>query len=675
MMLEAFAVDALRVALVLAVTLALVAALRRAPAAARRIVLATALAGALVMPVASSLAPSWRLPHAPAGGALNARELTERFLGEGSVPAVRPNVAVAERSVVPTASPSLAHIPWGAVAMSVWALGASLVLARLLLGLRRSRVLVRSAEPAPAWHVAIERAARVTGIRADVRMTDLVQAPAVTGLLWPVVLVPLASESWGNERRRAVLLHELAHVRQRDCLVQVVAQLACALHWFDPLVWVAARRLRLERELSADEAVLAAGARASRYAEDLLAIASSSWSAGDAPVGALGMGERSHLAARIAAIVGPRGPRPALTRRQSASLVGGCGLVVAAAACTAPATQAPAVPTTAATPRAAALSPSDSSAVRPELQKIADEELDRVMSQFQAEEGTIVVLDPPTGEILANAGRSHGAPADVATGRAFVTGSTLKAVTLAAALDEGVVRPDDRFDCENGSTKVQGQELHDAHTGLGTLTVGELVAVSSNVGFAKIFDRLGGARLGRWLHAFRFGVAPFDGAVGGWVPARIDDHTYAGAVAAIGEAVTASPLQVAAAYAALANDGEYVVPTLAHRAEPARRERIMKPETARTVVGLLEGVVSSEMGTGKLARIDGVRVAGKTGTASWDLPGGGEATYASFVGLVPANAPRFVILVGVAQPKGDAYGGNVAAPAFAKVASRALAAR
>jgi cell division protein FtsI (penicillin-binding protein 3) len=203
-----------------------------------------------------------------------------------------------------------------------------------------------------------------------------------------------------------------------------------------------------------------------------------------------------------------------------------------------------------------------------------------------------------------------------------------------------------------------------------------MLAVSSNIGFAKVFVRLGGARLGRWLRVFHFGAAPpVEGANPGWVPDRIEDRSFAGAVAAIGEVVTASPLQVAAAYAALAHDGEYVAPTRTRRAVPAPRERLVKVETARKVVDMLEGVVYGDRATGKRARIEGARVAGKTGTASWDLPGDREGIYASFVGFVPSKAPRFVILVGVEQPKGEVAAGEVAAPVFARVASRALVAR
>ena len=278
------------------------------------------------------------------------------------------------------------------------------------------------------------------------------------------------------------------------------------------------------------------------------------------------------------------------------------------------------------------------------------------------------MLDPQTGEIRANAGRLRGAPADVATTTAYVTGSTMKAVTLAAALDEGVVTAADTFDCGHGSLSYGGQTIHDNGT-YGTLTISQMLAVSSNVGFARLFDRLGGARLERELRALHFGVAP------GSMPDRIDDHSSAGAVVAIGETVTATPLQVAAAYAAIANDGAYVAPTESVRGGAPPREQVMKRETAHTVLAMLDEVVNGELGTGKLAQVAGARVAGKTGTAAWDLPGGGEGRYASFVGIVPVASPRYVIVVGIEQPRDGAAGGKAAAPVFSRVATRALATR
>lgn len=310
------------------------------------------------------------------------------------------------------------------------------------------------------------------------------------------------------------------------------------------------------------------------------------------------------------------------------------------------------------------------------LQAIADEEVARAVDAWRAEAGVVLVLEAATGAVLANAGREGGAPADVGTKRAFITGSTLKPVTLAAAFEEGVVSPSDRFDCERGSFSYQGKIMHDPGPN-GVLTVPEMLATSTNVGFTKVFDRLGGARLGHWLRAFHFGAPlPLEGAAGGVLPAIPDGKSYEGAVLAIGEAMATSPLQLAAAYATFANDGAYVAPTLT-RGPAAAREPIIKPATARTMMGLLDEAVNGELATGKLARFPGAHVVGKTGTASWALPGGAEAIYASFVGIVPAVAPspsRLVILVGLLQPHAEnATGRTAAAPLFARVASRALA--
>jgi cell division protein FtsI (penicillin-binding protein 3) len=382
------------------------------------------------------------------------------------------------------------------------------------------------------------------------------------------------------------------------------------------------------------------------------------------------MAERSQLSRRILAIVAAAPARTGLSRRRSALLAAGAGAALLAVACAT--TGGPARPpeTSASAPSPAAAG--GTSTLDPRLQRIAEEELDRTMAEWKGEAGAVVVLEPATGEILANAGRAHGAPADVGVQRVYVTGSTLKGITLAAALDDGVVSAGDRFDCENGAFTYAGHTMHDSHAS-GTLTLPEMLAVSTNVGFTKVFDRMGGDRLGRWLRRFHFGAAPaVAGAAPGEVPARIEDRSFEGAMAAIGEAMKASPLQVAAAYATLANDGAYVAPTLSRRAGPPPREPLLKPDTARAVVAMLETAVTSEHSTGKQARLEGTRVAGKTGTASWPLPGGGEGIYASFVGIVPADHPRFVILVGVEAPREGGYGGTVAAPAFARVAARAL---
>jgi cell division protein FtsI (penicillin-binding protein 3) len=329
-------------------------------------------------------------------------------------------------------------------------------------------------------------------------------------------------------------------------------------------------------------------------------------------------------------------------------------------------------PAAASLPAAKLASPAATSTLDPAVQAIAEEELTRILAESKGAAGAILVLEPASGEILASAGRAKGKVADVATQSAYVTGSTLKALTLTAALEAGAVTETDRFDCQHGQWTYDHKVLQDAGSN-GVLSVPEMLAVSTNIGFAKIFDRLGGEKLGRWLRLFHLGVAPpVPGATAGWIPERIEDHSYAGAVTAIGESVTASPLQLAAAYAAIANGGAYVAPTLERRRGDAPREVIMKPETARTMTTMLEAAVYGEHATGKLAQIAGVKVAGKTGTAGWDRPDGSEGTYASFVGFAPSRAPRFVMVVGVEQPSQAYTGASIAAPAFARVGARVL---
>jgi beta-lactamase regulating signal transducer with metallopeptidase domain len=669
MSLERGLFDAVRVALLLGLALAAMPLLRGASAATRRLVLVLALGGALVLPVVSALAPAWRVGARPSFVGPSREPFREPLVEGDAVAAAAPRAGAT--TVMRAATPERAIDPATAL-VALWALGALVVVARLAVGMLRARALVRGANAAPSWARAVARAERATGIRADVRATDELDAPAVTGVLAPVVLVPRAGEAWSEERRVAVLLHELAHVRRRDCLAQIVGQLACALHWFNPLAWIAASRLRLERELAADDAVIAAGARPSRYAADLLEIAGLRV----APASALGMAERSQLAARVTAIVASGRARAPLSSPRAALLVAVAATLLFVVACATPEApvRPPVAPTTSAAPASAvsAAPPSSTSTIDPRIQKIADEELDRAVAEWQAAAGVVVVLEPATGAILASAGRAGGQITDVAAGRVYVTGSTLKAITLAAALDEGVVKATESFECGNGSRAYGSLTLRDAGS-YGLLTVPEMLAVSTNVGFSRIFDRLGGDRYGRWLRRFHFGEAPrVVGAVAGELPARIEDGSFEGAAVAIGEGqMTASPLQMAAAYAALANGGVYMAPTMSSR-ERARGEAIVRPETAQTVMGMLEGVVSGERATtGKLARIAGVRVAGKTGTADYSADGS-SIIYASFVGIVPADHPRFVVLVGVQAPRGRESGGKVAAPVFARIASRAL---
>jgi len=653
---DALFAGALRGALVLCAALLAMPLLRRAASSTRRLVLALGLAAALVVPVLSAALPAWHVRAPSLALPLHGRIVAER-------PVAGPAPAPATAPALSPAAPSPRRVDPLTLVTGAWALGALLLLVRLASSLARARAVVRRATPAPGWERARARARAATGVSVQVRETSELDAPAVCGVLSPVVLVPRAAEGWDEQRRHHVLLHELAHVRRRDGLAQIVADLAVALHWMDPLAWLCARRLRVERELAADDAALEHGARPSSYAEDLLAIAG----ALPAPAGVLGMGEPARLAARVRAVLARGRRRAPLGAAKTAAIVAAASTAAVAVACTAPTGAAAGSAASASAPPAADAS---GSSIDPAIQAIADAELDRTLRDWAASAGVVVVLDPSTGRVLADAGRDHGARADLARLRASLPGSTMKVVTLAAAFDAGLASPAESIDCENGAFHYAGDTIHDASPH-GVLPLPQAVAVSSNIAFAKLFDRIGGDRLERELRALHFGEAP------GSIPDRIDDHSLRGVVTAIGEGATATPLQIAAAYAAVADGGRYVAPTFSAHAT-AHPEPVMKPETARTVMAMLDQVVGSDIGTGKLARVDGARVAGKTGTAEWDLPGGGEAYYASFVGIVPEDAPRFVILVGVEQPQrrpGDDFAGGpqVAAPAFARIAARALA--
>ena len=587
-----------RISLVLGFALLAMPLLRGRSAAARRLVLSLAFAAVLVLP----LVPRWHV-DAPAYHTLVGRVVVEPLAALG----VQPSSA--------TAVTLASSVDWIAIA---WSFGALAMALRFVVGIVLARRLARRADAPVGWAAATARAEQLTRRRAVVRVSTAVDAPAVTGIIAPIVLVPRSSLEWTEERKLAVLLHELAHVAAHDLVVQLLVATACSLHWFNPLAWIAARRLRLERELAADETVLAtAGMRPSSYAADLLAVA------GTAPLGAIGVGAEP-IAKRIEAIVALRRPTR-LGTKTAAALALGSGFVALGVACT-PGTTA--TTTTASAPVIA----TDRG-----LQAIAERELAATVATWKARGGTILVLSPH-GDVLAEAGGQADLP--------YVAGSTMKSFLLATALDEGVVNESDVFDCSNGARG--GKVMSDASS-LGNATTAEMFAASSNIGFAQLFDRVGGARYDRALHGFHFATPAS--------LARAKAGDWDGSLLAIGATLSTTPRQVARGYAALADGGDGIVTA----------------RTAGRTTTLLENVVASEHGTGKSARVAGVRVAGKTGTSSWTAADGSDETYASFVGYVPAEAPRYVIFVGVESPAKDGSGGEVAAPVFARIATAALA--
>ena len=300
-----------------------------------------------------------------------------------------------------------------------------------------------------------------------------------------------------------------------------------------------------------------------------------------------------------------------------------------------------------------------SSTLDSRVQQVVREELDQAVAQWRPEAGLAVVIDPVSGNVLAIQGREGTRDEPwLARDRAYVTGSTLKPLTIAAAIDQAAIDPDGRVDCRPRS--YGADTLSDANAGAckGEFPLADEIMVSSNVGTARVFDTLGPERLAWWLRRIHVGDPP------GQLPTIADRSSVQAAAFGIGALAKATALQMVGAYAAVFNGGEYVAPTFT--VNIPRRQRVLQSQTAARIVSMLEQAVASDAGTGKLGRVSGMRVAGKTGTADIE----GEKTYASFVGTVLDREPRFVALIGLVAPREGATGASAAAPTFARMAAR-----
>ena len=291
------------------------------------------------------------------------------------------------------------------------------------------------------------------------------------------------------------------------------------------------------------------------------------------------------------------------------------------------------------------------SSIDPAISAVVAEELDHAVGEFEPKVAVALVVDVGTGAVLAAEGRAEGKrDPSLATGRVVLTGSTLKAFLWAAALDAKTTHPEATLDCAVRAYPQGKLEDSPPH---GALSVTDALAASSSVAASRLLDGLG---LPKWYDAFRrFHLADAPSSA----PEIGDPRSLEAAMFASGEVAKVTPLQMARGYVALFHDGVYVAPG-------AAPERVVSSEAAAQTVALLEGTTTRELGTGKSARIDGMRVAGKTGTA--DL--GADGTYASFIGAVLDRTPSVVILVGLEGAKGNPFGGKVAAPVFAKIAKR-----
>lgn len=331
------------------------------------------------------------------------------------------------------------------------------------------------------------------------------------------------------------------------------------------------------------------------------------------------------------------------------------------------------------------------------IQYRVEQSLQAAVERTHSKSGTVIVLDPRTGEVLALANAPTFDPNDAGDATAqsrvngaletvYEPGSTFKIVAFSAAIQEGLVKPEDHIDCQMGSITVAGRLVHDHHP-FGVLSIADALAKSSNVAAIKLGLRVGDDRMYDYMKRFGFGFRtgielPGETAgilrpVSRWSPSSMGSL-------AMGQEIGVTPLQMATAFGALANDGIRIAPhlvreirgsdgSIVYSATP-QQSRVVSEVTAKALRGMLEGVTLN--GTAKQAQLNGYSAAGKTGTAQKIDPR--TRTYsttkhiASFVGFAPVENPAVVIIVVLDEPTGAYHGGDVAAPVFREIAEQIL---
>ncbi|NJD67868.1 MAG: penicillin-binding protein 2 [candidate division NC10 bacterium] len=332
------------------------------------------------------------------------------------------------------------------------------------------------------------------------------------------------------------------------------------------------------------------------------------------------------------------------------------------------------------------------------VQYITERELEVAVTESGALSGSAIVMDPFSGEILALANyptfdpNIYGEASTFARrNRAIVDyyepGSAFKAIVGAGALEERLVRPDDRFNGEGGAIEVGGVTIRD-HEKFESLTFAEVLAHSSNVGAIKVGQRLGKSHYYDYISGFGFGTLTkidLPGETPGLIRRPKEWSALSLASLSIGQEISVTPLQMLTAMSAIANGGILVRPYVAksivaadgkviRENEPTQIRRVSSENTARTLADLLRGVVTE--GTGKAAAVEGYEVAGKTGTSQKIDRATGrysrQKVVASFVGFVPVERPQLAIIVIIDEPATLRWGGSIAAPTFREIARESL---
>ena len=332
------------------------------------------------------------------------------------------------------------------------------------------------------------------------------------------------------------------------------------------------------------------------------------------------------------------------------------------------------------------------------IQHVTETALGEAIRDTRSVSGTAIVLDPRTGEVLAmsslpsfNPNRFAAFPEKDRVNRAiadsYEPGSIFKIITAATALQEGVVSPLEVIDCGNGFIEIAGTRIND-HAVFTSLTFQDVIARSSDIGVVRVAQRVGSEKFYSSMKAFGFGARTglgLPGETAGLLRGTKSWSALSLASMSFGQEIGVTAIQMASAAAVVANGGYWMRPYIVKRVEepwgelvreysPVAERKVLEPETADRVMGLLREVVIS--GTGRKAKVEGFEVAGKTGTAQ-KIDASGRYSMidhvSSFVGFVPASRPALVVLVSLDTPKGDKNeGGDVAAPLFARIANEAV---
>ncbi|MBN1154619.1 PASTA domain-containing protein [candidate division KSB1 bacterium] len=332
------------------------------------------------------------------------------------------------------------------------------------------------------------------------------------------------------------------------------------------------------------------------------------------------------------------------------------------------------------------------------FQRYATEELEKTLSDYDAESGIVCIINPQNGEILAMCNLPTFDPNDRSRSSnhswrnrtitdAFEPGSTFKPIFMSSLLEEGIKKPDDIVFCHNGKYTIYNREIQDIH-GYGWLSIDKIIANSSNIGMSKLSLEVKQDIIYQYARDFGFGVKTgieLIGEIPGTLKSTLDWSRHTPIAMSTGYEVSVTALQMAMAYGAIANGGNLLKPQILladyesthpiiRRSEPVVIRRVMSTETSQMLVDMLKEVVDD--GTGTRAQIAGIDVAGKTGTAWRYDPKLKEYSYrefrSSFIGFFPAYDPEILILVMIDNPRGDYYGGIVAASTFKRIALKII---